>query len=80
MTVTNHAHQASKTRDALCPAQPRKGSPILCDRQLEFCAGCVEIRIVMFSVQDLQKGVQVFLPLRIVLPGARYPAKAQDKR
>jgi hypothetical protein len=33
----------------------------------------------MFSVQDLEEGVQVFLPGRIVLPGARYPAKVHDK-
>jgi hypothetical protein len=33
----------------------------------------------MFGVQDLEERVQVLLPGGIVLPGARYPAKAQEK-
>jgi hypothetical protein len=75
VTVTNHGHQSSKTRDALCPAQLWKCSPIFPNRQLEFGAGCMEIGIVMFSVQDLEEGVQVFLPGRIVVLGARCSAK-----
>jgi hypothetical protein len=40
----------------------------------------MKVRIVMFGMQHLEEGVQVFLPRRIVLPGARCSAKCQNKR
>jgi hypothetical protein len=39
----------------------------------------MEIRIVMFRMQDLEERVEVFLPGRIVPLGARYPAIEQGK-
>jgi hypothetical protein len=75
VAVTDHGHKASEPGDALGPAQPWKRSPIVRDRLLELRAGCMEVGVVMFGVQHLKEGIQVFLPGRIVVLGARCSAK-----